>query len=109
MAFLTRVRGGPALRVGDGGGTVDIMIEVMSCYLFLPSSAPLVAFGVGHGRWSMWTQQQTTTALRKVVALAGARDWTRNPLVGGCCSVRADGCTVRTGRMFTVTEGTPVG
>ena len=50
---VTRVRKGPSMRVGEGGGAVDLMIELMSCYLFLPSSAPLVAFGVGNGRWSM--------------------------------------------------------
>ena len=65
---LTRVRGGAPRPLGAGGGAVDLMIELMSCYLFLPSSAPLVAFGTGNGRWSMWTQQQATTSLRAVVA-----------------------------------------
>ena len=57
-AMVSRVLMGPPRRVGDGGGVVDLMIELLSCYLFLPPSAPLVAFGIGHGRWSMWTQQQ---------------------------------------------------
>ena len=51
-AVLTHVR-----PVGAGGGAVDLLIEVMSCYLFLPSSAPLVVFGAGNGRWAMWTKQ----------------------------------------------------
>ena len=72
-AVTTNVRCGPALRVGDGGGAVDLMMDLMPCYLFLPSSAPLAAFGAGNGRRSMWTQRQATTALRKVVALAGVR------------------------------------
>ena len=49
-AVVTRARKGPSMRVREGGGAVDLMIELMSCYLFLPSSAPLVAFGVGNGR-----------------------------------------------------------
>ena len=72
-AVVTRVQKGPSMRVGEGGGAVDRIIEMMSCYLFLPSSPPLVAFGVGNGRWSMWTQHQATAALRKVAALAGVR------------------------------------
>lgn len=47
------------------------MVELLSLHTFLPSCAPLVAFGVGHGRWAMWTKHQATTALRQVVALAG--------------------------------------
>ena len=43
-AVLTRVRCGPALRVGDCGITVYLIIELMSCYLFLPSSAPPCRF-----------------------------------------------------------------
>ena len=95
-AVLTRVRCGPALRVGDGGGAVDLMIELMSCYLFLPSSAPLAAFGVGNGRWSMWTQQQATAALRKVVALAGVRaeEYALHSLrIGGATHLSAGGAT----------------
>ena len=85
---LTRVREGQPRPLGAGGGAVDLMIELMSCYLFLPSSAPLVAFGTGNGRWSMWTQQQATTSLRAVVACGRVRfalpeDWGRNSLVGG--------------------------
>ena len=70
---LTRVRGGAPRPLGAGGGAFDLMIELMSCCLFLPSSAPLVAFGTGNGMWSMWTQQQATTSLRAVVAWAGVR------------------------------------
>ena len=64
-AVLTRVRGGPSMRVGDGGGDVDLMIELMSCYLFLPTSPPIAAFGVGNVRWPIGTRQQGTPALRK--------------------------------------------
>ncbi|MEP2424710.1 MAG: hypothetical protein ABJH99_01660, partial [Tateyamaria sp.] len=49
------------------------MIELMSCYLFLPSSTPLVAFGAGNGRWTMWIKQQATAVLQAVVAFAGVR------------------------------------
>jgi len=93
---LTRVRGGPPRPVGAGGNAVDLMIELMSCYLFLPSSAPLVAFGTGNGRWSMWTQQQATTALRAVVALAGVRaeEYALHSLrIGGATHLSAGGAT----------------
>ncbi|CAB1117081.1 unnamed protein product [Ectocarpus sp. CCAP 1310/34] len=47
------------------------MIELLSCYPVLLSSAPLVAFGTGEGRWSEWTRRHATEALRQVVSLAG--------------------------------------
>ncbi len=95
-AVVTHVRKGPSTRVGEGGGAVDLMIELMSCYLFLPSSAPLVAFIVGNGRWSMWTQHQSTKALRKVVALAGVRaeEYALHSLrIGGATHLSAGGAT----------------
>ena len=72
-ADILRVRAGLPRSVGASGGAVDLMLELMSCYLFLPSSASLVAYGSGSGRWSMWTKQQATVARREVVALAGVR------------------------------------
>lgn len=72
-AVLTRVREGRPRPVGAGGGAVDLMIELISWYLFLPSLALSVASGTGNGRWSMCTKQQATAALRKVIALAGGR------------------------------------
>ena len=84
------------MRVGEGGGAVDLMIKLMTCYLFLPSSAPLVAFGVGNGRWSMWTQHQAMEALRKVVALAGVRaeEYALHSLrIGGATHLSAGGAT----------------
>ena len=68
----------------------------MSSYLFLPSSAPLVACVVGNGRWSMWTQHHATVALRKVVALAGVRaeEYALHSLrIGGATHVSAGGAT----------------
>ena len=95
-AVVTRVRKGPSMRVGEGGGYVDLMIELMSCHLFLPSSAPLVACAVGSGRWSMWTQHQATVALRKMVALAGVRaeEYALHSLgIGGATHLSAGGAT----------------
>ena len=54
-AILTRARKGPPKPVGAGGGAVDLMVELLLCYLFLPPSSLLVAFGCGSGRWFMWT------------------------------------------------------
>ena len=55
-AVVTRVRKGPSIRVGEGGGAVDQTIGLMPCYLFLLSSDPFVTFVAGNGRWSMWDQ-----------------------------------------------------
>ena len=44
-AILTQATKGPPKPVGAGRGAVDLMVELLSCYLFLPPSAPLVAFG----------------------------------------------------------------
>lgn len=44
---------------------------LLSSCVFLPSSATLVAFGVGSGSRMMWTKKQATSALRQGVALAG--------------------------------------
>ena len=72
-SITSRVQAGVPRPVGGGGGAVDLMPELMSCCLVLPSSAPLVAYGSGDGRWSMWTKQQATVALREVVPLVGVR------------------------------------
>ena len=45
----------------------------MSCYLCLPRSAPLVAFGCDNGRESMQTQAQAVKAPRQAVSVAGVR------------------------------------
>ena len=50
--------------MGAGVGAVDLMLELTSCYLFLPLSAPLVAYGSGGGRWSMWTNHQSNGCVR---------------------------------------------
>ena len=121
---LTRVREGPPRPLGAGGGDVDLMIELMSCYLFLPSSAPLVAFGTGNGRWSMWTKQQAMTSLRAVVALACVRadEYALHSLrIGGATHLSAVGASPEvlqregrwasdaTRRTFAVTGRTPAG
>ena len=52
-AVISRVQAGSPRPVGVGGGAVDLMLELMSCHLFLPSSVPLVAYGSVGGRWSL--------------------------------------------------------
>ena len=51
-------------------GAVELMIEWPSSCMFIPSHAPLAAFGTVRGNWSVWTQARATAALRGVVALA---------------------------------------
>lgn len=70
-AVVTRARTGPPRAVSLGGGAVDVMVELLSCYPSLPPHAPLVAFDVGQEAWSMWSKHQATRALRQVVSLAG--------------------------------------
>ena len=79
--------------MGAGGGAVDLMMELMSCYLFLPSSTPLVAFGTGNGKMVY----VDAAASNDIVACSGCvggracervrfalpEDWGRNSLVGG--------------------------
>ena len=72
-AVISRVRAGSPRPSGAGAGAVDLMLELMSYFFILLSSASLLAYGSGGGRWSMWTKQQGTVALREVVALAGVR------------------------------------
>ena len=72
------------------------MIELLSCYMFLPSHAPLVAFGIGSGRWAMWTKSQAEKALRQVVALAGWQltDYALHSLrIGGATFLAAGGAS----------------
>ena len=70
VAILTQASKGPPKPVGAGEGAVEVVVELLSCYLFFPASAPLVAFGCGSGRWSTWTQAQATRALRQVLSAA---------------------------------------
>ena len=82
--------------MGDDGGAIDLMIELMYCFPFPPLSAPLAAFCVGNGRWSIQTQQQATIALRKVVALAGGRgkEYALHSLrIGGATHLSTAGAT----------------
>ena len=68
---MVRARADPTLPLRYGGGAVEWMIELLYSCMFLPSHAPLAAFGTARGNWSVWTQAQATAALRGVVALAG--------------------------------------
>ena len=45
--------------------------RLLLSFPFLPSHAPLVAFGTDGVSWSMWTKHKATLALRQVVSLAG--------------------------------------
>ena len=47
-----------------------MMVELLSCFCSLPSLAPLVAFGVDAGRWTIRTKHQAESALWQVM-LAG--------------------------------------
>lgn len=95
-AVVTRTRSGSGCGVENGGGAVDIMVELLSLYTFLPSCAPLVAFGVGQGKWAMWTKHQATRALRQVVALAGLQpeEYALHSLrIGGATYLAAGGAS----------------
>ena len=70
-SVVTRVRTGPPRSVEHGGGAVNVIVELLLSFPFLPSHAPLVAFGTDGVSWSMWTKHKATLALRQVVSLAG--------------------------------------
>ena len=96
---ISRVRAWSPRPVGSGGGAVDLVLELMSCYLFLPSSAPLVADGSGGGTIFMWTKQQATVALRGVVALVGVQadeDALHSLRIGGATHLSTGGSSPET-------------
>ena len=93
-AVLTRVRGAIATALHLGGGAVDLMVELMSSQLLLPPSAPLASYSTSGGGWDVWTQSQATTALRKVVAVAGMKpqEFALHSLrIGGATQLSASG------------------
>ena len=98
-AVISRVQASPPRPVGAGGGAVDLMPKLVSCYCFLPSPDPLLAYGSGGGRWFMWTKQQATVALREVVGLAGGRadKYAVHPRrIGGATHLSAGGASTET-------------
>jgi len=93
---LTRVRTSPPAPVELGGGAVDVLVELLSVNQFLPPHAPLVAFGVGDDRWSLWSKHQATEALRRIVALVGLQpdEYALHSLrIGGATFLAAAGAT----------------
>ena len=68
--MMTRSRGCPPLPLRNGGGAVELMIELLFSCMFLPFHTPLAAFGTARGNISVWTQARPTAALPGVVALA---------------------------------------
>ena len=68
---MSCARAGPPFSLRGQGGAIELIIELLSSCMYLPSHAPLVAFGTERGNWSICTQARTTTALlREVEALA---------------------------------------
>ena len=87
-SVVTRVRTGPPRSVEHGGGSVDVIVELLLSFSFLPQHAPLIAFGTGGVSWSMWTKHKATIALRQVVSLAGLQ-----PVEYALHSLRTGGAT----------------
>ena len=48
---MVRARADLPLSLRYGGGAVELMIELLSSRMFLPSHAPLAAFGIARGNW----------------------------------------------------------
>ena len=72
-ATLTRARKGPPRPAGAGGRAIDFMVDLLSCNMLLPPSAPLVRFGCGSDEWGMWTQAPATMGMRQVMSVAGVQ------------------------------------
>lgn len=85
-AVLTCARWGPATRVSDGGGAVDLMIELVYCDLFLLSSTPLDAFGVCIDSFAECGCVGGRACGRARLALP--EHWRRNALVSWGCDIR---------------------
>ena len=64
-------RAGAPLPLRNGGGAVELMIELLSSCMFFPSHAPLEAFVAVHGHYSVSMQVRAPATLGKVVVLAG--------------------------------------
>ena len=93
---LTRVRKHAPQVFEAGGGAVDLMIELLSCFRSLPSNAPSVAFGVDGGSWAMWTKHHAESALRQVVSFAGLQpsEYALHSLrIGGATHLAAGGAS----------------
>lgn len=93
-AVLTRERRGSPQCVGDGGGAVDLMVELFSCYHSLHSHAPLDSVSLGGGRWELLTNHWAESALRQVVSLAGSQpaEYALHSLqIGGATHLAAGG------------------
>ena len=56
--------------VGEGGGTVALMVELLSVYPTMPESAPLSSHRCGN-EVRVWRYQEALAALRQVAAKAG--------------------------------------
>ena len=108
-----------------GGGGVDLMVELLSCFRPLPCHAPLVAFGVDRGRWTMWTKRHAESALRQVASLSELQptEYALHSLrIGGATHLATGGALPEdlrrgtlgksdwvTGRTFVVTVEMPSG
>ena len=95
-AVCTRTRQHAPCPVESGGGAVDVMVELLSAFPFLPSHAPLVAVGAGGNSWWMWTKNKACDALRQMVALAGLppQEYALHSLrIGGATDLAAGGAS----------------
>lgn len=54
--------------VGEGGGRVDLLVELLSSCIGFPSWSLTVAHVVGNGAWSKWAQEQATIVYVETVA-----------------------------------------
>ena len=95
-SVVTRVRTGPPRSVEHGGGAVDVIVELLLSFPFLPPHAPLVAFGTDGVSWLMWTKHKATLALRQVVSLMGLQpvEYALHSLrIGGATHLSASGAS----------------
>ncbi|CAM9294913.1 unnamed protein product [Sphacelaria rigidula] len=90
----TRVRLGFPLAFRDEGGTVALVLKLLSVYEAFPVDAPLMACGVwNNGGILKLTRYDAVTTLRQVVALAGLTP--AELCIGGTTHLSAAGMTLR--------------
>ena len=79
---------GTRSQIGAGGGAVALLVELMSCHIALPGSAPLCSYRQAGVGTVVLGYRRALKALRRIVALAGD-----DPKQFGLHSLRFGGAT----------------
>ena len=92
MVFTWSEVSGPPSGLGEGGGTIALMVALMSCHVALPEHAPLSSYRSGQ-QVRAWGYGQALKAPREVVCKSGCKpqEYVLHSLRIGSASTLADG------------------